>query len=100
MAKLKTFTYHKSHSFVDVETGQKITFATQLDKIGVYGIMNNNSLISGFSESLQGNYEPKDIVKVEKNFIKLQEQNIIKDLVFGTPITVAQIDGFWTEVEG
>jgi hypothetical protein len=92
MAKLKTFTYHKSHSFVDVETGQKITFATQLYQIGVYGIMNNNS-------SMQGNYEPKDIVKAEKNFVKLQEQGIIKDLVFGTPITVAQIDGFWKEVE-
>jgi hypothetical protein len=91
MAKLKTFTYHKSHSFVDVETGQKITFATQLYQIGVYGIMNNNS-------SMQGNYEPKDIVKAEKNFVKLQEQGIIKDLVFGTPITVAQIDGFWKEV--
>ena len=92
MAKLKTFTYHKSHSFVDVGTGQKITFATQLYQIGVYGIMNNNS-------SMQGNYEPKDIVKAEKNFVKLQEQGIIKDLVFGTPITVAQIDGLWKEVE-
>ena len=92
MAKLKTFTYHKSHSFVDVQTGQKITFATQLYQIGVYGILNNNS-------SMQGNYEPKDIVKAEKNFIKLQEQNIIKDLVFGSPITVAQIDGLWKEVE-
>ena len=91
MAKLKTFTYHKSHSFVDVQTGQKITFATQLYQIGVYGIMNNNS-------SMQGSYEPKDIVKAEKNFIKLQEQGIIKDLIFGTPITVAQIDGFWKEV--
>jgi flagellar basal body rod protein FlgC len=88
MAKLKTFTYHKSHSFVDVKTGQKITFATQLYQVGVYGIMNNNS-------SMQGNYEPKDIVKAEKNFVKLQEQGIIKDLVFGTSITVAQIDGFW-----
>lgn len=91
MAKLKTFTYHKSHSFIVVETGQKITFATQLYQIGVYGIMNNNSAI-------QGNYEPKDIVKAEKNFKKLQKQGIIKDLVFGTPITVAQIDGFWKEV--
>jgi hypothetical protein len=90
MAKLKTFTYHKSHSFVDVQTGEKITFATQLYQIGVYGIINNNS-------SMQGNYEPKDIVKTEKNFVKLQEKGIIKDLVFGTPITVAQIDG-WKEV--
>lgn len=91
MAKLKTFTYHKSHSFIVVENGVKITFATQLYQIGVYGIMNNNS-------SMQGNYEPKDIVKAQKNFVKLQEQGIIKDLVFGTPITVAQIDGFWKEV--
>ena len=90
--KLKTFTYHKSHSFVDVESGQKITFATQLYQIGVYGIMNNNS-------SIQGNYEPKDIVKAEKNFVKLQKQGIIKDLVFGTPITVAEVNGFWEEVK-
>jgi|JI9StandDraft_2_1071091.scaffolds.fasta_scaffold1468519_1 hypothetical protein len=92
MAKLKTFTYHKSHSFVDVESGQKITFATELYQIGVYGIMNNNS-------SMQGHYEPKNIVKAEKNFVKLQEQGIIKDLVFGTPITVAEVNGFWEEVE-
>lgn len=92
MAKLKTFTYHKSHSFVYVESGQKQSFATQLYQIGVYGIMNNNP-------SLQGNFEPKDIVKAEKNFKKLQEQGIIKDLVFGTPITVAQIDGLWKEVQ-
>ena len=92
MAKLKTFTYHKSLSFIDVESGQKQSFATQLYQIGVYGIMNNNP-------SLQGNFEPKYLVKTEANFKKLQEAGVIKDLVFGTPITVAQINGLWKEVE-
>ena len=92
MAKLKKFTYHKSLSFIDVENGQKQSFATQLYKIGVYGIMNNNS-------SMQGNFQPKDLVKTETKLKKLQEAGVIKDLVFGSPITVAQIDGFWTEVE-
>jgi hypothetical protein len=91
MAKLKTFTYHKTHSFVDTKTGITMTFATQLYQIGVYGILNNNS-------NLQSCYEPKQIVKAEKNFIKLQKDGLIKDLVFGTPITVAEVDGFWKEV--
>lgn len=92
MATIKKFTYHKSHSFVDVKTGETITFATQLYQVGVYGIVNNNS-------AMQGSYEPKLIVKAEKNFKKLQEQGIIKDLTFGTPITVSEVNGFWEEVK-
>ena len=92
MAKLKTFTYHKSLSFVDVETNEKYSFATQLYQIGVYGIMNNNS-------ASQGSYEPSQLIKAENKFKKYQEAGLIKDLTFGTPITVAKVDGFWTEVQ-
>jgi hypothetical protein len=47
---------------------------------------------------LQGNYHPKDIVKAEKNFIKLQKDGVIKDLKLFNPITVTQVDGCWKEV--
>jgi hypothetical protein len=90
--KQKTFTYHKSLSFIDLESGQKHSFATQLYQIGVYGILDNNS-------SMQGNYEPKDLVKTETKLKKLQKAGVIKDLVLGTPITVAEVNGFWEEVK-
>ena len=92
MATIKKFTYHKSHSFIDVETNETITFATQLYKVGVYGILNNSS-------AMQGNYEPKAIAKAEKHLKKLQEQGVIKDLTFGTPIIVSEVNGFWEEVK-
>jgi hypothetical protein len=92
MAKLKTFTYHKSLSFIDAETNEKHSFATQLYQIGVYGIMNNNS-------ASQGSYEPNQLVKAEAKFKKYQEAGVIKDLVFGESITVAKVDGFWKEVQ-
>ena len=40
--KKKTWKYHTSHKYTRVETGRKFTFQTQLYKIGVYGIVNNN----------------------------------------------------------
>jgi hypothetical protein len=90
MAKQKTITYHKSHSFVD-NNGNTISFATQLYQIGVYVIINNNP-------TMQGNFNPKQIVKIEKELNRQKENGEITELNFGTPITVAEVDGFWEEV--
>jgi hypothetical protein len=90
MAKQKTITYHVSHSFVDSK-GNTITFATQLYQIGVYGIVNNNP-------TMQGNFTPQQIVKIEKLVNKQKENGEIKDLNFGRQIKVAQVNGLWQEV--
>ena len=50
-------TYHKSHSFVDLE-GKTYTFLTQLYKVGAYGILNG-----GFST--QVGFTPQGIKKME-----------------------------------
>ena len=88
---MKTFTYHKSHSFYDVKLKRPTTFTTQLYSLGIYGIINNNP-------ALQFNYKPNDIVKGEKQLKKLQANGGIRDLVFGAAITIAEVDGFWKQV--
>ena len=47
----KKWNYHKSHSFVFGKEKTKISFLTQLYRIGVYGIMNNDA-------ASQGNFTP------------------------------------------
>ncbi|MFZ1559598.1 MAG: hypothetical protein WAT37_06710 [Saprospiraceae bacterium] len=88
MAKI---TYHKSHSFVDVESGISYNFITQLYKVGIYGILNGDA-------GSQGNFTPQGIRKMEKALTKLQSEEKIKDLVLGVPITVSDVSGFWEEV--
>jgi hypothetical protein len=90
MATTKKFKYHKSHSFVD-SRGNKISFATQLYKIGIYGIVNNNP-------SMQGNFTPQQMVKIEKQLNKQKENGEITELTFSLPITIEKVDGFWQEV--
>jgi len=90
MAKQKTISYHVSHSFVDSK-GNTISFATQLYQIGVYGIVNNNP-------AMQGNFEPKQIVKIEKHLNKQLDNGEITDLKFGREIKVEQVNGFLEEV--
>jgi hypothetical protein len=86
----KKYTYHKSHSFVGMED-DKHTFATQLYQIGVYGILDGNS-------SMQGNFKPAAIIKMEKNLVKLKKEGKIKSFELGVPITVSEETGFWEEV--
>lgn len=81
-----TITYHKSHSFT--KKGIKYFFQTELYKIGVYGILNNNP-------NNQGSYNPMDILKIEK---KLLKDNTISNLKFGESITVTDKSGFWEEI--
>ena len=86
----KKITYHKSHTFIDKE-GKEHIFVTQLYKIGIYGILDNNP-------QSQGSFTPQTIKKIEKNLIKLKEKNKIKDFTLGLPITVTNKNGVWEEV--
>ena len=80
---MKSYTYHTSHSYIDVKTGDKISLLTDwYPTVGsIYCIINNDP-------GAQFTMHPKDLVKAEKALKKLEEKNEIKDLVFGTPKTV------------
>jgi hypothetical protein len=88
----KKITYHKTHSFEHIESGQKINFVTQLYQVGVYFIVNNDP-------QMQGNITPNRIKTMEKKLIKDQEAGKIKDLEFFGEITVTDENGLWKEVE-
>lgn len=90
--KSKKWKYHTLHSFVHIPTNTKTTFATQLYKIGVYSIVNNDP-------AMQFNLKPQDIVKVEKKLNKDLEEGVIKDLEFGREITVSDETGFYEEMD-
>lgn len=88
--KNKTYQYHTSHGFT-AKDGEKITFNTQLYSTGVYGIINNNA-------GMQGSFEPKDIVKMEKVLKNSLEKGEIKDLVFGALIKVEYTENGYVEI--
>lgn len=90
--KYKKYKYHTSHKYTIIETGQKITCMTQLYQIGVY------LCVEGFSDRIQANTTPSSMVKSEKSLKKDLEQGKIKDLEFGTEITVIEEDGFWKQI--
>ena len=78
--KQKKWKYHKWHRFFDLEDNREVFFQTQLYKIGVYGILNNDS-------AYQFCYSPADIVTLERRFKKQEKEGKIKDSV-----TVSLID--------
>lgn len=84
------WTYHTSHSYT-TNKGEKVSFVTQLYQVGVYVIVNNDP-------SMQGNFSPSDIVKVEKKLLIRQKKGEITDLVFGREITVTNDSGPYKEV--
>lgn len=90
--KSKKWKYHTSHSFVHIPTGTETSFVSQLYKVGVYGIVDNDP-------SLQFNLKPQDIVKLEKKLHKDLVDGVIRDLVFGREITVSDETGFYEEVD-
>lgn len=90
--KDKKIKYHRSHVYVD-NKGEKVTFITQLYQVGVYAIINNDP-------ALQFNFNPSDIVNIEKKLKKALKNKEIKSLKFGFPITVTTDEsGFWKEVD-
>lgn len=76
--KQEEYTYHKSLSYTYNDT--KVTANTQLYQVGIYCILEPNSV--------QLNLQPQNLVKTEKKLTKLQEKGKISDLQFGIPITV------------
>ena len=86
--KLKIYTYHVSHCFV--ERDKKMEMMTQLYQIGVYAIVNNNP-------ALQLSLLPKDVVNIEKELKKGIASGKISDLIFGREISVYEENGMWKE---
>lgn len=86
----KPIIYHKTHSFI--QNGSKVTCLTQLYKLGVYCIINNNS-------ANQYCIPPIHMVKVEKLLKRKNKEHIISNLEFGRIITVTDESGFWEEVK-
>jgi len=84
------WTYHQFHSYTTKE-GEKVSFVTQLYKVGIHGIVNNNPV-------LQGNYNPGQLVTLEKKLHKQQAKGEITDLVFGAKITVSDETGLLEEI--
>jgi hypothetical protein len=91
MAKKRNYTYHTHHSFTVVKDGSKVTCTTQLYQVGVYGIVNNDS-------SMQFNWTPSYLVKLEKRLKKDEADGKITDLVLSNQITVNDESGLWKEV--
>lgn len=84
------YTYHTSHNYT--ENGISINAITQLYQIGVYMIVNGDP-------ALQFNFTPNQIIRFEKKLLKAEKEGKIKDLQFGTEITVVKDEnGFYKEV--
>jgi len=89
--KKKIFKYHVTHSFTDIESNKKVSMATQLYQVGVYGIINNDP-------ALQMSIKPSDMVKIERNLNKQLREGKISDLEFGREIIVED-NGLYNEVK-
>jgi len=90
--KTKKWVYHTSHKFTEADSGEDVTLVTQLYKIGVYCIVNNNP-------SMQFGSSPSSLVKMEKRLNKQFINGEIKNLVFGREIAVTKdSDGFFAEI--
>ncbi len=91
MAKSKKWKYHLTHSFKDAEREHHAV--TQLYKVGVYMIVNNDP-------RLQFNMTPNQMVTMERKLKKSLEKEDISDLQFGKEITVIENeDGFYEEIQ-
>lgn len=89
LPKVRKVTYHNFHSYI--ADGKKITCITQLYKVGVYAIINNDP-------ALQFNWTPMKIRATEKKLRKQEADGNITDLVFGREMVVSDSTGFWEEV--
>lgn len=89
--KKTAYRYHVSHSYIALPENHKVNFITQLYRISIYGIVNNNS-------SMQGTFTPSDIQKMERALKKAEVKGEISELKFGRTITVSDESGMWEEV--
>ena len=90
MKKNKVYTYHKTCSFES--DAMKVSLITQQYKTGIYIIINDDP-------NLQFNYEPKDMVKLEKSINKTFKSGKITNLVYGSEVKVHMINGLWEEIK-
>lgn len=89
--KKSRWTYHRCHSYKD-GNGEEINFQSQLYKVGVYGIFNNDP-------AMQIATTPAQIVILEKKLKKQEKDGKISDLVLWGEITVSNETGFFEEVK-
>jgi hypothetical protein len=89
LTKVKKFTYSPFHSF-KIE-GKEHCMQSQLYQIGVYVIYDNNS-------SYQGGATPSGIVKLQRRLRQAEMRSEITDLQFSIPIKVAEVEGFWKQI--
>jgi hypothetical protein len=90
--KKKSRIYKYPVSALWTEDNVEKNYATQLYRIGVYIIFNNDS-------AMQGNMSPSRITKLAKNLKKAEEAGKITNLIFGREIRVSDKSGFWEEVK-
>lgn len=92
MAKKTKWTYHKSAT-VTLLDGSKESFASQLYKISVYIIWNNNP-------ATQGGMEPSGMERLCKRIKKDLDKGVLKSVDWGPEITVTKDEsGFYVEVK-
>lgn len=72
------YSYHESLTYDFKNT--KIKIQTQLYNIGIYCIIQ--------PDNIQLSLQPQDLIKAEREFIKLQQKGDISNLKFGTLITI------------
>jgi hypothetical protein len=90
--KAKKWKYHTFIKFTDAKDKSKHNLTTQLYKVGIYGIWDNDP-------AQQGNYTPGQMVSIVKKLKQLEMKGTIVDLEFGREITVSDETGFFEEVE-
>ena len=87
---MSKITYHRSVKFTPVD-GPEQHLVTQLYKVGVYGIVNNDP-------AQQGNFTPGQLKAMEKKLLKAHDKGDVKSIELTLPITVTDKSGFWEEV--
>lgn len=87
---MKKWKYYISASWI--ENGSIHGFITQLYKIGVYIIFDNDP-------AAQLNLNPNDLQKLCKKLSKEYAENKITNLSYGREITVIEKDGFYEELK-
>ncbi|HSH24870.1 MAG TPA: hypothetical protein VLA13_04955 [Massilibacterium sp.] len=90
---MKKWKYHVSHSFIIKDENKKVSFLSQLYKVGIYAIINGDP-------SQQLSLTPKKVAKMEKNLIAMEKKGLIINLKFGPEMTVTKDEnGFFVRVK-
>ena len=89
----KKWSYAVSISFVVKKGGSKHSYTTQLYKIGVYCIFDNDP-------SQQASLKPNDLVSILKKIRADEKKGVVTNVKVGRMITVTtDADGFYCEAK-